>query len=73
MTAEHELVLTRLIDAPRENLYRCWTEPALLKQWFAARALYHPGGRGGFASRRREPHRDAGARRHGNPLPRHLS
>jgi uncharacterized protein YndB with AHSA1/START domain len=35
MTAEHELVLTRLIDAPREKLYRCWTEPALIRQWFA--------------------------------------
>jgi uncharacterized protein YndB with AHSA1/START domain len=33
--ADRELVLTRLIDAPREKLYRCWTEPALLKQWFA--------------------------------------
>jgi uncharacterized protein YndB with AHSA1/START domain len=33
MTEElHELVLTRLIDAPREKLFRCWTEPALLKQ-----------------------------------------
>lgn len=29
-----ELVLTRLIDAPPEKLYRAWTEPALLKQWF---------------------------------------
>ena len=29
-----ELVLTRLIDAPRAKLYRCWTEPALLTQWF---------------------------------------
>ena len=35
MTADHELVLTRLIDAPRANLFRCWTEPSLLKQWFA--------------------------------------
>jgi uncharacterized protein YndB with AHSA1/START domain len=33
--AEHELVLTRLIDAPREKLYRAWTDPELLKQWFA--------------------------------------
>jgi uncharacterized protein YndB with AHSA1/START domain len=33
--AEHELVLTRLIDAPREKLFRAWTEPELLKQWFA--------------------------------------
>jgi uncharacterized protein YndB with AHSA1/START domain len=30
----HELVLTRLIDVPREKLWRCWTEPALLVQWF---------------------------------------
>jgi uncharacterized protein YndB with AHSA1/START domain len=33
--ADRELVLTRLIDAPREALYRCWTEPRLLTQWFA--------------------------------------
>jgi uncharacterized protein YndB with AHSA1/START domain len=30
----HDLVLTRMIDAPREKLFRCWTEPELLKQWF---------------------------------------
>lgn len=29
-----ELVLTRLIDAPPEKVYRAWTEPVLLKQWF---------------------------------------
>ena len=33
--SDRELVLTRLIDAPREKLFRAWTEPALLKQWFA--------------------------------------
>ena len=33
--SDRELVLNRLVDAPRENLYRCWTEPELLKQWFA--------------------------------------
>ncbi|OAH99072.1 SRPBCC family protein [Methylomonas methanica] len=34
-TAEsRELGLTRLIDAPAEKLYRAWTEPVLLKQWF---------------------------------------
>lgn len=38
----HELVLTRLIDATPEALYRCWTEPALLKQWFAPQPLTTP-------------------------------
>ena len=32
--ATYELSLTRLIDAPREKLFRCWTEPALITQWF---------------------------------------
>ena len=35
MTAEHELILTRRIDAPAATLFRCWTDPALIKQWFA--------------------------------------
>lgn len=33
-TGQRELVLTRLIDAPREKLFRCWTEPALIVRWF---------------------------------------
>jgi uncharacterized protein YndB with AHSA1/START domain len=28
-------VLSRLIAAPRAKLYRAWTEPELLKQWYA--------------------------------------
>ena len=32
---DRELVLDLLLDAPRAALYRCWTEPELLKQWFA--------------------------------------
>ncbi len=34
-TDPRELVLTRLIDVPREKLWRCWTEPELMKKWFA--------------------------------------
>lgn len=34
MSAQHELTLTRIIDSTPEKLYRCWTEPELLKQWF---------------------------------------
>jgi uncharacterized protein YndB with AHSA1/START domain len=33
--SDRDLVLTRLIDAPREKLFRAWTDPALLRQWFA--------------------------------------
>lgn len=33
--AQRELVLTRIIDVPRAKLYRCWTEPELIKKWFA--------------------------------------
>jgi len=33
--SKRELVLTRIIDAPREAIYRAWTEPELFKQWFA--------------------------------------
>jgi len=40
--AERELVLTRLIEAPRETLYRCWTEPELLRQWFAPAPVTTP-------------------------------
>jgi uncharacterized protein YndB with AHSA1/START domain len=31
----HEMSLTRLMDAPADKLYRCWTTPELMKQWFA--------------------------------------
>ena len=56
---DRELVLTRLIDAPREKVYRCWTEPALLKQWFAPKPYetpivevdVRPGGSGLFVMR----------------------
>jgi uncharacterized protein YndB with AHSA1/START domain len=33
--SDRELVLTRIIAAPREKIFRAWTEPQLLKQWFA--------------------------------------
>ena len=33
--SDRELILSRIIDAPRSAVYRCWTDPTLLKQWFA--------------------------------------
>lgn len=32
---DRDLVLIRLIDASREKVYRAFTDPNLLKQWFA--------------------------------------
>lgn len=32
--SEHELVLARIIDAPRANIFRAWTDPDVLKRWF---------------------------------------
>jgi uncharacterized protein YndB with AHSA1/START domain len=31
---DRELQLTSIIDASREKVYRCWTEPELITQWF---------------------------------------
>lgn len=34
---QHELVIGRIIDAPRHAVWRCWTEEDLLKQWHCPR------------------------------------
>ncbi len=33
-TEGRDLILTRMIDAPPEKVFRAWTEPELLRQWF---------------------------------------
>ena len=40
--AVHELTITRLIAAPRHKVWRAWTEPALLQQWFTPRPWTTP-------------------------------
>ena len=43
MTApKHELALELILDAPKEKLYRGWTEPELMKQWFAPKPWTTP-------------------------------
>ena len=50
----HEMSLTRLMDAPADKLFRCWTTPELIKQWFAPKPYTTPVGGGGPAPRRRQ-------------------
>lgn len=38
-TSDRELVLTRIVDAPREKLFEGWTNPKLMTQWFAPAPL----------------------------------
>lgn len=38
--SEHTLVLTRVMAAPRDALWRCWTEPRLLEQWFCPKPWF---------------------------------
>ena len=30
----HDLIISRLVRAPRATLWRAWTDPALLKEWW---------------------------------------
>ncbi|ADV13427.1 SRPBCC domain-containing protein [Mesorhizobium ciceri] len=41
-TNDRELVLARIIDAPRENVYRCWTDPKLITRWFSPKPWTTP-------------------------------
>lgn len=39
-TLSNDLVLERLLAAPRMAIWRCWTEPALMEQWFCPKPWY---------------------------------
>jgi uncharacterized protein YndB with AHSA1/START domain len=38
--ASRDLVLDRIMNAPRAALWRCWSEPQLLKQWFCPKPWF---------------------------------
>jgi len=40
--SRHELSISRFIDAPRALVWRCWTEPDLIGQWFTPRPWTTP-------------------------------
>ena len=35
MAENYDLVLERTLNAPRDLVWKAWTDPNLLKQWFA--------------------------------------
>ena len=39
---ERELVISRIIDAPPEKVFRCWTDAELLPKWFAPKPWSTP-------------------------------
>lgn len=39
---DRDLVLTRVLNAPRDKIFACWTQPELLKQWFAPKPWSTP-------------------------------
>jgi len=41
-TARHELVLERVFDATPDRVYRAWTDPEVLKKWFAPKPFTTP-------------------------------
>ncbi|MCL5807575.1 MAG: SRPBCC domain-containing protein [Deltaproteobacteria bacterium] len=42
--AKNELIITRVIDAPRELVWRAWTNPAYLTRWWGPRNFTSPSG-----------------------------
>jgi uncharacterized protein YndB with AHSA1/START domain len=39
---EREVIITRVFDAPRELVFKAWTEPAHLAQWWGPRGFTNP-------------------------------
>jgi uncharacterized protein YndB with AHSA1/START domain len=39
---EREVVLTRVFDAPRELVFRAWTDPKIMKEWYGPKMFTNP-------------------------------
>lgn len=40
--ANKELTLTRIFDAPRETVWKYWTDPKLIQQWWGPNGVTNP-------------------------------
>jgi uncharacterized protein YndB with AHSA1/START domain len=40
--AQHELILTRVLDAPRALVFKAWTDPKHLAQWWGPNGFTNP-------------------------------
>jgi uncharacterized protein YndB with AHSA1/START domain len=40
--SRHDLILTRVFDAPRELVFQAWTDPKHLAQWFGPHGFTNP-------------------------------
>ena len=43
-----ELVITRVFDAPRELVWKAWTDPAMVKKWWGPKVLTAPSAQSDF-------------------------
>jgi uncharacterized protein YndB with AHSA1/START domain len=41
-SGERELVITRIFDAPRELVWKAWTDPELVKHWWGPKGFTSP-------------------------------
>lgn len=39
---KRELTLTRILDAPRELVFKAWTDPKLIQQWWGPNGVINP-------------------------------
>jgi uncharacterized protein YndB with AHSA1/START domain len=39
---DQELLITRILDAPRESVWKAWTDPDLMKRWWGPKGFTSP-------------------------------
>src|SRR5216684_4399219 len=72
-SAERELVITRIFDAPRSLVWRAWAEPERMACWAGPKGFTMTSLRNGLPPRRRLPHEHEIAGGHGATRARRLS